>query len=69
MKFGAYLALVGAISATQIRKGTGMDDTNAPVARSSAEASGQSLVQHGDSSDDEKPAAPAPVVELGNETH
>jgi len=37
MKFGAYLALVGAVSATKIMKGTGMDDTNEPVARSSAD--------------------------------
>jgi hypothetical protein len=70
MKFGVYLALVGAITATQIKHGTGMDDgSNEPVARSSAEASGQSLVQHGDSSDEEKPEAPKPVKELGNETH
>jgi FKBP-type peptidyl-prolyl cis-trans isomerase len=68
MKFGTYLALVGAVTATQIRKGTGMTDIAEPVARSSAEAStkGQSLVQHGDSSDDEKPA---PVKELKHETH
>ena len=68
MKFGAYLALVGAVSATQIRKGTGMTDINEPPARSSAEASkgSQSLAQHGDSSDDEKPK---PVAELKNETH
>jgi len=44
MKFGVYLALVGAITATKITKGTGMDDGDVPVARSSAEVKGQSLV-------------------------
>ena len=70
MKFGAYLALVGAVSATQIRHGTGMSDGDEPVARSSADAGGQSLVQagHGDSSDEEKEAAPVVVKELKNET-
>lgn len=38
MKFGVYLALVGAISATKIIKGTGLDGESAePVARSSAD--------------------------------
>ena len=71
MKFGAYLALVGAVSATQIRHGTGMSDNDEPVARSSADAHGQSLVQagHGDSSDEEKEAAPVEVKELKNETN
>ena len=35
MKFATYLALIGAVSATKITKGTGMDDGNGPVARSS----------------------------------
>tara|TARA_B110000285_G_C15048107_1_gene575456 strand:- start:1181 stop:1303 length:123 start_codon:yes stop_codon:yes gene_type:complete len=37
MKYGTYLALIGAVTATQIIKGTGMEDTNEPVARSSAD--------------------------------
>jgi hypothetical protein len=37
MKYGAYLALIGAVSATQIKKGTGMTDISEPVARSSAD--------------------------------
>jgi hypothetical protein len=35
MKYGVYLALIGAVTA--IQKGTGMDDANEPVARSSAD--------------------------------
>jgi hypothetical protein len=35
MKYGTYLALIGAVSATKLIKGTGMDDNNGPVARSS----------------------------------
>jgi len=38
MKFTTYIALVGAVAGTKIIKGTGMDDTNGPVARSSEEA-------------------------------
>jgi len=56
MKLGAYLALVGAVSSTQIRHETGMTDINEPVPRSSSDLHGQSLVQagHGDSSDEEE---------------
>lgn len=42
MKFATYIALVGAVAGTRIIKGTGMDDSNGPVARSSAEAQIQS---------------------------
>jgi len=70
MKFGTYLALVGAVTATKIMKGTGMDDTNQPVARSSAELH-PSLAQakHGDSSDDdeEKKAEPVHIREINDE--
>ena len=40
MKFTTYLALVGAVSAAKITKGTGMDDGNVPVARSSEDVQG-----------------------------
>ena len=74
MKFGVYLALVGAISATKITRETGMTDKAEPVPRSSQEA--QSLVQHGhgdepDSSDEEKEEhhEAAAAIKPKDETH
>ena len=57
MKFGTYLALIGAASATKIIK-EAFTDKATEVARSSAEFKQQNLSQskakHGDSSDEEK---------------
>jgi hypothetical protein len=75
MKFGVYLALVGAASATQIRRELLMTDKSDPVPRSSAEAQSQSLVQHGHSDDDDSDddhkavlAAPAAAAPKKDET-